>query len=275
VPQHGLAGWTCALGYLLWRRGLAPIGIFGATIPLVALWSPLAILGAIPFAVFAGLTVLFNKAWGGRDVLLCGLATATAIPALLYLQVDAAAVGSGFRPPAPAIYALILLLEVLPFLMPLWRERAAQSDRATLLIVAGCLFAMPAWAIGASTDFQMRASIMPLAILAIAFAGWVLRIERQHLKVVAVGLLALGSVTGAAEIVRAVRLEPSPPPLCSLVGAWTRQSGFVVPYASYFADRSAMLGALVPGASHFDRAGADDPARCWRKPWRTSRSISS
>lgn len=268
VPQHAFAGWTCALAYLLWRRGLAPISIFGAAIPLVALWSPLAIMGAIPFAILAGVTVLLGRTWGARDVLLCGLAILMAVPALLYLQADAVAVGEGFWPPVPAVYAMILLLEVVPFLLPLLCDPSPQRDRATLLVIGCCLFLMPAVAIGQGGDFQMRASIMPLALLALFFAEWVLRLEHPRLKVIAIILLSLGSVTGAAETARALRLDSSPPPRCSLVGVWNRQSGDAARYAAYFADRHALPSALAPGAP-VDRVATIEPDRCWERPWRS------
>ncbi len=276
VPQHAFAGWACALAYLLWRRGLAPVGIFGASIPLVALWSPLAIMGAVPFAIFAGVIVLRNRGWDIRDVLLCALAIIIAVPSLLYLQAGAGAVSSRLVVLPLPIYALILLLEVAPFLVLLRRQRAGRGDRATLLIVALCLALMPLWAIGASTDFQMRASIMPLAILALAFADWMLALDRRGLKTIAIIVLALGSVTGSAEIFRALRLEPSPAPHCSLRGVWSRQSqvGLIVPYSTYYAGWTALPSVLVPHAP-VDRVGPVEPDHCWDKPWRTNRSLPS
>lgn len=276
VPQHAFAGWACALAYLLWRRGLAPIGVFGASIPLVALWSPLAIMGAMPFAIFAGVSVLINRRWGVRDVLLCAFATIIAIPSLLYLQAGAGAVSSGLVALPLPIYALILLLEVAPFLILLRRQPVGEGNRATLLIVAACLALMPLWSVGASTDFQMRASIMPLAILALAFADWMLALHRSSLKTAAIIILALGSVTGSAEIARALRLAPSPAPQCSLLGVWSRQSqvGLVVPYSTYYASWTAMPSMLVPNAP-VDRVGAVQPDHCWDKPWRTNRGQPS
>ncbi|MET0370169.1 MAG: hypothetical protein ABW039_02205, partial [Sphingobium sp.] len=170
VPQHALAGWTVALAYLLWRKGLAPVGLFAASMALVALWSPLALLGALPFAAFASLRALLTGAWSRWDVGLGVIAAATTVPALLYLSTDAATVGGGFRPPFLPAYVLILLIEVVPFVLPLLRDRRKGTDRTTVTIAALCLFLMPLWSIGASNDFQMRASIMPLALIALAFA---------------------------------------------------------------------------------------------------------
>lgn len=269
VPQHCLAGWTLALAYMLWRRGMVPVGLFGATLPLVAIWSPLAVMGALPFALHAGLVVLRTKAWGWRDVLLCATAMLLAIPALLYLSTDAASVGSGMRAPN-VVYGLFILLEVLPFLVPLLHDRDDAADRMAILIAGACLFLMPLWGIGRSNDFQMRASIMPLALIAIAFAQW--GHQRKHWpgKAWFIAVMALGAVTGTAEAARALRLGPSPVPHCSLAGVWDRQTGFVVPHASYFAARDAFPIRIDPA----ERVSVTQPARCWDQPWPVARNAA-
>ncbi|OAP29307.1 hypothetical protein A8O16_24445 [Sphingobium sp. 20006FA] len=260
VPQHGMAGWSVALTFLLWRRKMAPIGLFAASIPLVALWSPFAVLGALPFAAFASICVVRTGAWGWRDVLLCLVASACSLPAFIYLSADAATVGGGPLPP-DGTYGLFLLLEVMPFLLPLLRDRA--TDRAIMLITAGSLSLMPLWSIGSSNDFQMRASIMALALLALAYADRAGRLERWNDKIWFLALISLGSVTGAAEIARDFRLSPSPTPHCSLVGVWNRQTGTAVPHASYFAARDAMPFRIDPVA----RVAETQPTRCWDRPW--------
>lgn len=269
VPQHCLAGWTLALAYMLWRKGIVPIGLFGAMLPLVAIWSPLAVMGALPFALYAAVVVLRTRGWGWLDVLLCATAMLLAIPALLYLSADAASVGSGVRPPT-VVYGLFILLEVLPFLVPLLRDRAGAGDRATILIAGACLFLMPLWGIGLSNDFQMRASIMPLALVAIAFVQW--GNERTYWpgKAWFIVVVALGAVTGTAEAARALRLGPSPVPRCSLAGAWDRQTGFVVPHASYFAARAAFAIRIDPA----ERVPATQPARCWDRAWPVVKNVA-
>ncbi|MFZ2995676.1 hypothetical protein [Sphingobium sp.] len=263
APQHGLAGWAIALFYMLWRRNLAPIGLFAASLPLLALWSPLILFGALPFAAFAGVRALLSGAWDRRDVLLCALATALAIPALAYLSTDAASVGGGLHPPTLLGYGLILLLEVLPFLLPLLADRSGATDRATILIAGLCLIVMPLWTMGASNDFQMRASIMPLALVALAFANFAIRLQAGRDKVVIIALIALGSVTGIVEISHAVRFSASPAPLCSLPGVWHQQAITDIPHASYFAARAAFPIPITPA----DRVSAVMPPQCWARPW--------
>ncbi len=265
VPHHAFAGWTCAITYLLWRRGLAPVGLFAASLPLVALWSPLILFGALPFAAFAGVRVLLTGAWGRRDILLCLVATAIAIPALVYLSTDAARVGGGMNPLPLAVYILVMLIEVLPFLLPLLRDRDASGDRATMLIAGLCLFLMPLWKIGINTDFQMRASIMPLALVAVAFADWANRLRRPDTKLYFLTVIALASVTGVVEIARTFRLAPSPAPHCSLAGIWNHQTGFIVPHTTYYASPEAFAFRIIPR----DRVSSANPTQCWDRPWRT------
>ncbi|EZP70044.1 hypothetical protein BV96_03723 [Sphingomonas paucimobilis] len=265
VPQHAFAGWTVALTYLLWRRNLAPVGLFAASLPLVALWSPLVLFGALPFAAFAGLRVLLTRAWNGRDLLFTVAATALATPALIYLSTHAAAMGGGLLPPKALVYTLVMLFEVIPFLLPVLHDRNNVIDHATKLIAATCLFLMPSWSIGTFGDFQMRASIMPLALVAIAFADWAVRIVHKREKVGFLIIVALGSVTGAVEIAQAFRFAPSPVPRCSLADVWHRQTSRTAPDAAYFVPVEAFRSWVKPVA----RVSAATPVNCWSHPWRT------
>lgn len=263
VPQHAFAGWTAALTYMLWRKGIAPIGLFAASLPLAALWSPLILFGALPFAVFAGVRALLTRAWNWRDILICGLAVLLAMPALLYLSAGAGSVGGGLFPMNPGAYFLLLLLEIAPFFRPLLRDQDGASDHATILIAGLCLLLMPLWAIGMSNDFQMRASIMPLALVAVAFARWADRVESRSGKAWFLVVITLGSVTGTAEIARAFRLAPSPAPRCSLAGVWHRQTGFAVAHDSYFAARNAFPIRIDPR----QRVSSAQPTDCWGRSW--------
>jgi hypothetical protein len=271
VPQHALAGWACAVGFLLWQRGLARIGLFAAIIPLVAIWSPLAIMGVIPFALLAGFSVLRTKDWDRRDVLAASLSLVIALPALAYLQADAAELASGARAIGFMPYMFLIAFEVVPFILPpLLSRRTAGRDRLTLWVIFACLLCMPLYQIGSNSDFQMRASIMPLALLALLFAQWVARlfdtitINRTALAYAAV-IMAVGAATPMFEIRRALTMEPSPKPLCSLLGVWNQQDGLIIaPHATYFA-RTRVLPHWLPAIPV--RAGVDEPTKCWERPW--------
>jgi hypothetical protein len=274
VPHHALAGWTCAVTFLLWRKGIAPVGLFAASIPLVAIWSPLAIMGAVPFAILAGYDVVRRRAFSLNDVAIAALAVVLALPALLYLQVDAAALGIHMLRTSPIELLACVALEVLPFTLPLLREpKSDVTDHAVVALIQLLLIIMPIILLGGNRDFQMRASIMPLALLSILFAQWVCRIVKakpaRHALVAYAGVaVALGAVTPFLEIKRAVVNAPAPAPLCSLIGVWKAAVGPQIPYATYLVPVSALPSAFptIPVV-----AGRADPAQCWDRPWVTPR----
>ena len=270
VPQHALAGWTCAVAFLLWRKGIAPVGLFGASIPLVAIWSPLAIMGAVPFALLAGWDSIRRRTFDLNDLAITALAVLIALPALLYLQIDAEEVGMHLLRTNPFQWLACVALEVLPFTLPLLREpQSAATDRPVLRLIQFLLLAMPLFQIGVGADFQMRASIMPLALLSILFAQWVCRISeakpaRTWLFAYAIVAVALGAVTPLFEVRRALFNDRSPRPLCSLVGVWNQQDNIIVPFATYLAPVSELPVWLrdLPVT-----AGKSDPAKCWDRKW--------
>lgn len=269
VPQHALAGWVCTVGFLLWRRGIAHIGLFAALIPLVAIWSPLAIMGAAPFAVLAGLRVLRNCDWKPSDIGFAAASLAISLPAFFYLQIDAEKLGVSMRDMSFASYFLLMLLEVLPFLLPvLLVKSSAGGDSTTIWLVFACLLLMPLLQIGVNSDFQMRASIMPLALLSLAFADWLADLSRRTDRMLiayALATVAIGAVTPALELRRALTFDLSPPPRCSLVGMWEKQRGLMIaPYGQYLAPARSFPD-FVPRP--VVRAGLDDPANCWDRPW--------
>lgn len=274
VPQHAIAGWTCAVAFLLWRRGLASVGLFAASIPLVAIWSPLAIIGALPFAALAAIDALRRRGFDLHDIALAVLAVAVCLPALLYLQIDAAKVGMHLRPTDPLIWALCVALEVLPFGRPLLRDRTPAVDRPVVLLTLLLLLVMPLVQIGVSSDFQMRASIMPLALLAVSFALWITRqltdkSARTGAIAYAIIAILLGAATPVLELRRALVNGPSPRPLCSLVGMWHKQDNTIVPFFTYLAPVSTLPVMLrdVPVT-----AGRSDPEACWDRKWVTPES---
>ena len=126
---------------------------------------------------------------------------------------------------------------------------------------------MPCWSIGLFGDFQMRASIMPLALVALAFADWASRIDQRSARRKFLVIVMLGSVTGAVEIAQAFSFAPSPVPHCSLPGVWNRQSTRTAPNAAYFVARDEAGLKVDP----VERVSDSHPASCWDRPWKTPR----
>jgi hypothetical protein len=262
-PQHAIAGWTCALFFLLWHQRKLPLGAFAATIPLLAFWSPLAAAGGVPFVVLAAGSRL--RQLRRHDVAVGALAVAIAIPALLYQHLDAARVGGGPNPIDPAIYAAALLLEVAPFALPLLLMRPASGfGRGPIALAVVMLLLAPLWQVGTGHDFQMRTTIVPLAILAAATADLLLRADGWQRWLIAA--LALASLSTASELFATLTMRPAPPPRCSLIGAWYQQTGMVAPMTTYLASTASLPSWAIGRRPAIVYAGRD-PARCWSRPW--------
>ncbi|MBX3565546.1 MAG: hypothetical protein KF730_13335 [Sphingomonas sp.] len=273
VPQHAFAGWFCALLYLLHRRGLVSLGTLAASIPIAAIWSPLAVIGALPLAGWAGVGALRSRALRWSDIGVALAALAATLPALAYIASDAQKLPSGLQAVAPVSLILFLLLEVAPFVWIACRLRATgRFGVDSLILVAVTLALIPFFHIGEGGDFVMRASIAPLAVLAAIVAASLIDTDwrgNRRTAAVIVILLSLGAVTGVAEIARALRYAPAPSPDCTLPEVWTRQTGWVAHISTYLA-RSEAIPAFLHPQSPVVIVPRIDPI-CWSRPWKTTR----
>ncbi|WP_066799741.1 hypothetical protein [Sphingomonas soli] len=271
VPQHAFAGWFCALLYLLHRRGEVSLGTFAASLPIVAIWSPLAMIGALPLVAWAALRTI--RAIGLRDIAAGALALAVSLPALAYIAADAQQVSSGLAVPPLATLALFLALEIAPFVWIVYRLRATGRFGLDSLVLAGVMLALiPFLHIGDNGDFAMRASIAPLAVLAVMVAASLIDTDwaaHRRAGIAAVLLLSLGAVTGVAEVARALRHAPAPPPGCTLPEVWTRQTGVVADIATYLARIHAMPSVLRPQSPVLIVTRATPV--CWSHSWKVPR----
>lgn len=268
VPQHAMAGWAAAVLYLLWRREMLGPAYFISVVPLSALWSPLALLGTIPFALFAGIRLLLARKLSPVLIGVAVISVIIAAPALLYLTTDAGKVESGFQSFPLLHYALFVLFEVGIYLVLVWSRRADVAlDKASFAIVAGSLLVMPLYHIGNGEDFMMRASIMPLALLAYCVARSVCVGDLTSRHRIAVTLvLAIGAVTGLKEVMRAVRNQPAPPPQCTLVDVWAHQGERIEPIGIYVARATALPAFIQPRTPALVEPSKDHNA-CWERPW--------
>jgi hypothetical protein len=281
VPQHALVGWLGAVLFLLWRRGLLPLAGFYAPLPLMTLWSPLALLGVVPFAAFAGLKTLLARRVTLVDFLLPLATTILSLASLVYLQAGSETVGSGANPLSLRLYLVFQLLEIIPYLLALWLlPRNHSFGRDGLLVATVCLLVFPFIQIGPSADFMMRASIPALATLALLVSEALARpraeavgIEKGARAMLTVTLL-IGSITPAHEVIRALAMRPTPYPECSLLASADRsilvrsvhpKSDEPLTHSTYVAAADALPPILRPEKLHpvpFDKAG-----ECWSRPW--------
>ena len=112
----------------------------------------------------------------------------------------------------------------------------------------------------------MRASIPALAILALHLADGLggLWPASGRRKAALVGLLAIGSVTGLTEVVRALTFPATPPPRCGFSRAWD-ESFAAWPKDSYLAPLHRVSVAIRPATPA--RVAADGAGPCFDRPW--------
>lgn len=265
VPQHAFAGWLSALLFLLWRQGRLRLWLFFAMVPMTALWSPLALIGAMPFAIWAGWSTLRQRALTVGDIGWPTLSLILVAPGLLYLA--SAGDGVGIRPyPVQLLaWAIFVLLEVLVFALPLLLgHKTSRFGPAPLWIALLWLLLCPFVQIGWSLDFMMRTSIPSLAVLAVLVADGLHSAPSRTLRGWLTATLLIGSVTGLSEIRRAFVYPVSPRGSCSFFGAWD------VSFARYRKDSYLAPLDKVPGIikpTDPARVLVNDPSPCWQGAW--------
>lgn len=264
VPQHAIAGWVGAVGYMLWREGRVPLAPWLALLPLTALWSPLGLMGAMPFAALAGMRALIARALHVRDFLAPAASLLLCIPSLIYLGAASDDVGFHFQPIPFIQWLLFQTFETLPYLIPLAiAGRSTRFGRDSLWLAFAWLMLIPFVQIGWSTDFMMRGSITALALVTVMVSDHVVqRGERWRWFMV---VLAIGSLTGLAEIRRALLYPAAPEVRCTFFKAWD-QTFAAFPKGSYLAPVDKVPSLIRP--AHPARASASEPARCWDGSWK-------
>lgn len=225
VPNHALGAWL-GIGLLCRQRGAdAADALLPMTVVAVALWSPLAALGLVPFVLLRVWTVsigerssrLFHpRVWA--PALAVGLVVAA------YLTLDAGRIPKGWTLGhegfGPAAIAQDLWRQAEFFLLEagLLGLAILSIRRSAAVVLALCVLAvLPVVSFGGANDFVMRVSIPSLTVLAIGaclalFAGAATAAPgKLRLKqAVLVGLLLMGAVTPFQEFARAASLAAWP-----------------------------------------------------------------
>jgi hypothetical protein len=265
VPQHAIVGWLGAVLYLLWRTGKIPIEGFLVMLPLTALWSPLGVMGTVPFAATASIETIWHRRLTVVGVLVPLAASVLVVASLVYLATDAGHVGWRIAAVTPAIYMAVESTEVLPCIAAiLIVARGGRFGWVTFATLFSCLLALPFLQVGQNGDFVMRASIPALAILAMLSADVVAQPHHALARNAMMAILAIGALTPAREIARAVVYRPSPTPHCDVSEAWD-QTFSAFPKDTYFGRVSALPAWLR--AAHFTAAPPTHLPRCWSTPW--------
>ncbi|KEQ53124.1 hypothetical protein [Sphingobium chlorophenolicum] len=263
VPQHAIAGWVGAVGYMMWREGRLPLAPWLAMLPLTALWSPLGLMGAMPFVALAGLRTIIARVLRPRDVVVPAASLVLCIPSLIYLGAASDDVGFHLQPIPFIQWMLFQSFETLPYLIPLAiAGRSTRFGNDSLWLAFVWLMLIPFVQIGWSTDFMMRGSITALALVTVMVSDHVVQRgeKRRWLLIV----LSVGSLTGLAEIRRALVYPAAPEVRCSFFKAWD-QTFAAFPKGSYIAPLNKVPALIRP--HHPFRATANEPPRCWDGSW--------
>lgn len=173
APNHMLPGWGFALLILLHVRREIGLEILIAAFAAMLFWSPLAMLGALPFLACFGLADLGPKLFAQRNLIAAG-AAALFLPAAIFLTIDAGEVDHGFLigdEGFAALYLLFLAVEIpqAGVIAAAW-DKVDSRDRRMLMLAILLLAILPIYKFGGNNDLVMRASIPPLFLLAFSFS---------------------------------------------------------------------------------------------------------
>jgi hypothetical protein len=270
VPNHAASGWAFVAAYLFWRRDRLSAASLIVVFGLCVFWSPLSMIGALPFLGVAVVTDIRRGEVTLRDIAQVTLAGLALVPIALFLIADSARVPHGALALKPAFileYVPFLTIEIVPslILLRLFRPVPIGSFlRRDLPVVILVLLLCPLFKIGGN-DFVMRASIPALAILAFCVADrtWFVLMERQRWPIVeALIFLAIGAVTPLYEIARAIITPPYAISDCNLMTAssFPPNDGPMVHYVARV-DASQPLDRILKMPTYALRAEARTV--CW------------
>lgn len=173
APNHMIPGWLFGMLALLYVRKEVDLAVLLGSFTLLLLWSPLAMIGALPFiALFAlerGFEVL-----SGRRVWLAAIGGLCFLPVAIYLTTDAGQVPHGWligQDFFALIYIAVVAIELpqIAIVLAGWRL-LEPGDRRLMGVAIASLLAFPLYSFGPYNDLSMRGSIAPLFLLAFAFA---------------------------------------------------------------------------------------------------------
>ena len=267
APNHVLPGlWFGGLA-LLRARGEIGTAHLVVAVAALALWSPLAMIGAAAVLVYF-IASEYRALAAARSWWCACLVAAGFIPVALYLTADAGAVGHGWqfgKKDFAQNLVMFLAFEVPHLLIveKLWRS-VERELRGLLLMTVGLLVVLPMYAMGPNNDFTMRAAIVPLAILAFVFATTVLahaRASGRGVMLFAGAIVLIGAVTPGFEVMRALTFKPFAISSCNLLTSWQQFDP-----ERWMANYMARVDQLPPWLVRVDRSAAPlalESAKCW------------
>ena len=265
VPNHALPAWWLALLILLQVRNEVDVATLGVSVAGALLWSPLSIVPVVPWLLFSALRWPRAVLLSPRTIL-GGLAALCFVPIAIYLVLASGTIDGGSQSGRPDFgfwYTLFVVVQ-LPVLAYLAFARAhiAKQDRAPIIVSALLLLLLPLFRFGPNNDLVMRASIVPLVIVAFVFGYVVLEETRRRTVLAAAGwvLVVASAPSAAVEIGRALATPRYAISACSLADAARALDGGAVP-TNYVVPFTQVPAWLID----IHRASAVQPTSepCW------------
>ena len=267
VPNHARPGWWFAALLALHLRGggLAPILLvfFAAAL----LWSPLAMMGALPFVLFVILRE--PRTMLTPQVLWACVAGAAFLPVAIYLQADAARVAHRWIVDLeifPLYYALFIGLEI-PHTVFVAAHAFAQrrSWSGALVWTIVMLLVIPFYWWGPANDFAMRASIVPLMILSACFATRALELNesKDPIRFVIWIIIVIGAATPLTEITRNIRMKAYAISPCDLISSWRERAASDEGNLDHYIVRADHMPGWLLAAPQDRRPRLRETESCW------------
>lgn len=224
APNHAAPGWFIAILVLLRCRDEIRLSTFVACCASLILWSPLAVVGALPFGALFAMRRPLRETLTVEN-LLAGAAGLGFLPIALYLVTTADTLSSGAQSLSPGlgrVLVLFLLVEI-PQAMILFdaRRRVDPADRGALVVAVLTLCLLPFFIFGPSNDLVLRASIPSLFLIAFSFARIAATTPRENSAFRAIWLIViLSAATPASQIVRPLMLARFAVSDCNMLTMW-------------------------------------------------------
>jgi hypothetical protein len=263
VPNHALPGWCFAALALLYARGEVALDVLMPFFAAMLFWSPLAMLGALPFLVYFVLAAL-PGALGDRRLWVAAGVGLLFLPVAIYLTLDAGEVRHGFlgdRPNFWFLYVAFLAIEVPHFavIAAAWNKVDAR-DKRLLYLSAAILAVLPLYEFGPANDIAMRASIPALFFVAFTFARIAAQTPRDgsRLATAISAIVLIGAATPIIEL-RAAFNGAYAVSDCNFLTAWNKASPAAWPSNYLSRVERTPFWLLDPGAERL----RIETRQCW------------
>lgn len=207
APNHVLPGWWFAALVLLHAGREVDLAVVAASFVTLLFWSPLAMMGALPFLALCALDLRAAELFSRRLVaaFVAGLGF---LAMLAYLRLDAESVPHKWLAGEAGFWSDYVLLVVVGMPQAIvvalaWKTIEPRWRRAVLAAIVALLL-IPLFSLGKYNDFVVRVPLTPLAILAAAFCRIALAPPGRLVERLAWAIIVFSAPTAILEGMRGV-----------------------------------------------------------------------